>query len=75
MLLTADPDEIQKIYGGDGIDMKQNMQESLPKLLIIMTNDYCYFPDETVTMGVPVIWVIVDSEVNPPWCECVHIEI
>ena len=55
--------------------MKQNMQESLPKLLIIMTDGYCDFPDESVTMGVPVIWVIVDSEVNPPWGECVHIEI
>lgn len=55
--------------------MKDNMQDDLPRLLIILTDGYCSFPNESVTMGIPVIWIIVGSDVNPPWGECVHIEI
>lgn len=55
--------------------MKNNMTDKLPRLIIILTDGQCSFPDETAAMGVPVIWIIVSDRVNPPWGECVHIEI
>ena len=73
--------EIKPVGGGgtryDAIFkyMQENMSENLPKLIIIMTDGYCNFPSEEATLGIPVIWVIVNSDVNPPWGECVHIEI
>ena len=35
--------------------------------MIILTDGYSTFPDEEMAMGVPVIWIVVDSDVVPPW--------
>ena len=54
--------------------MRQHMAERLPSLVIILTDGYCNFPDESAAMGVPVVWIIVNSGVEPPWGQKVHIE-
>lgn len=41
--------------------------DDLPVAMIILTDGYSTFPDEEKAMGVPVIWIIVDSDVVPPW--------
>lgn len=41
--------------------------EDLPVAMIILTDGYSAFPDEEMAMGVPVIWIVVDSDVVPPW--------
>lgn len=38
-----------------------------PNAIIILTDGYDFFPDEEAALGVPVIWIIVDSDVVPPW--------
>lgn len=35
--------------------------------IIILTDGYCSFPDEEKAMEIPVLWVINNNEVNPPW--------
>ncbi|MGN0178220.1 MAG: VWA-like domain-containing protein [Monoglobaceae bacterium] len=44
-----------------------NEQDELPALMVIITDGFAAFPDEEAALGVPVIWIIVDSEVKPPW--------
>lgn len=47
--------------------------DALPRAIIIITDGYATFPDEAATKDVPVFWIMVDSEVEAPWGECVHI--
>ncbi len=49
-------------------------EEDLPVAVIILTDGYAWFPREEAALGVPVLWVICDSMVEPPWGRCVHIE-
>ena len=53
--------------------LSERLKESLPKVIIIITDGYASFPDEAVALGVPVIWLIVDSEVQPPFGEVLHV--
>ncbi len=41
--------------------------DDLPRAMIILTDGFSSFPDEEEALGVPVIWIIVDSDVVPPW--------
>ena len=54
--------------------MKENMSDDLPRAIIIMTDGYAVFPAEEDACGVPVIWIITDSEVDPSWGEVIHID-
>lgn len=63
-----------KVIGGGGTSfysifnkLKEFDRDSLPKAIIIITDGYAPFPDEKEAMGIPVIWIIVDSSVTPPW--------
>ncbi len=42
-------------------------QDESPNVIIIITDGYDEFPEEEAALGIPVIWIIVDSEVVPPW--------
>lgn len=42
-------------------------EEELPNVIVIITDGYASFPDEEAALGIPVIWIIVDSDVVPPW--------
>ena len=35
--------------------------------LIIMTDGYARFPDESASMGIPVLWMINNDIITPPW--------
>ena len=72
--------EQMKPIGGGGTDFKKIFnhiekcnEEELPKVIIIITDGYADFPDESKAMGIPVIWLIIDSDVDSPWGECLHV--
>lgn len=48
-------------------------REERPALIAVITDGCARFPDESAAAGVPVIWIITDSSVEPPWGQCVHI--
>ena len=48
-------------------------EDELPRAILIMTDGYAAFPDEDAARGVPVLWIIIDSDVDAPWGECIHI--
>lgn len=43
------------------------IEEELPNVIVIITDGYASFPEEEAALGIPVIWIIVDSDVVPPW--------
>ena len=61
-------------YGGGGTDfrpifdyMAQHYSNHLPACLIIYTDGFGTFPSKQATLGVPVLWLINNNEVNPPF--------
>ena len=35
--------------------------------IIIMTDGQAPFPDESSAMGIPVLWMINNEDITPPW--------
>ncbi len=71
-----DEDEFKVIHpkGGGGTAfepifeyVRDKMQERPPRVIIILTDGYAPFPSESVTMGIPTLWIINNTDVNPPW--------
>ena len=46
-----------------------NNLDNKPKAIIILTDGYATFPKESVRNGIPVIWVMNNDKVTPPWGE------
>lgn len=80
----SDEDEFRKIEaaGGGGTDfgiifeyVKEYMSDDLPVSIIILTDGYAPFPDEAVAMNIPVLWLINNEEVEPPWGKVARIRV
>lgn len=54
--------------------MEDHYEDDLPTAVIILTDGYADFPEEDAACGLPVMWIIIDSDVETPWGECIHIE-
>ena len=66
--------DIKKIcpVGGGGtsfdiiFDFVSRLEER-PASIVVLTDGYAPFPPERAAMGIPVIWLICNEEVTPPW--------
>lgn len=47
--------------------VREEMQEHPPVSIIIMTDGYAPFPEESEAMGIPVLWLLNNTEIDPPW--------
>lgn len=70
-----------KPCGGGGTDfyvifqyVKEHMKEHLPAMIIVLTDGYAPFPEEWQAMGIPVLWLIINSEATPPWGKTARIK-
>lgn len=66
--------------GGGGTDfdiifryITEHMQDEEISGIIILTDGFCKFPDESAARGVPVLWVVSSDSVIPPWGKYVKI--
>lgn len=73
--------KIIKPMGGGGTSfhiifdyVKKNMAEDLPASIIILTDGYAPFPEEKSAMGIPVLWVINNEKITPPWGKIARIK-
>lgn len=80
----SDVEELKKIkaYGGGGTSfhcifdyIKDYMHDNFPKTLVILTDGYAPFPDIEETMGIPVLWLIDNDKVTPPWGKVARLKI
>ena len=80
----ADEEEFEAIRprGGGGTSfnvifkyVQNEMSDNLPVSIIILTDGYAPFPKETATCGIPVLWVINNDEVSPPWGKIARIKV
>lgn len=72
----SDENEFKTIKpaGGGGTDFQiifeyvfHHMSDKLPASIIILSDGYAPFPQEKLAGGIPVLWLLNNEEVNPPW--------
>lgn len=72
----VDEDEFSAIRpvggGGTSFDVifqyvQEKMQRDPPESIIILTDGCAPFPDREAAMDIPVLWIINNDYVNPPW--------
>lgn len=73
---------IIKPAGGGGTDFQivfeyvsKYMQDRLPASIIILTDGYAPFPKKELSMGIPVLWLLNNEEVDPPWGKVARIKL
>ena len=47
--------------------IRENMQEKLPISIIILTDGYGDFPEESDALEIPVLWLLNNDHIDPPW--------
>ena len=77
-------DDVLKIKpaGGGGTDFQiifeyvhQKMAENSPACIIILTDGYAPFPQEHLARDIPVLWLIDNNDVEPPWGKVARIKV
>ena len=80
----SDEDEfiVIKPKGGGGTDFEvifryvdEHMTDEPPASIIILTDGYAPFPDEEKANGIPVLWLLNNENVEPPWGKIARIEV
>ncbi len=74
--------KIIKPAGGGGIDFQiifeyvfHHMSDKLPASIIILSDGDAPFPQEKLAGGIPVLWLLNNEEVNPPWGKVARITV
>ena len=77
-------DDVLKIKpaGGGGTDFQiifeyvhQHMQDKPPACIIILTDGYAPFPQEHIAKEIPVLWLIDNKDIDPPWGKVARITV
>lgn len=53
----------------------EEMKEEPPVSIVILTDGFAEFPKEAVSNGIPVLWIIDNEEVTPPWGKVTRISL
>ena len=71
---NVDEFKVIKPVGGGGTDFQiifeyvhKHMQDNPPVSIIILTDGFAPFPKEKLAMGIPVLWLLNNTQVDPPW--------
>lgn len=73
--------DIKVAPGGGGTDFQiifeyvnENMNDPVPSAIIILTDGKCFYPNESIANGIPILWIINNEDVTPPWGKVVRIK-
>jgi predicted metal-dependent peptidase len=79
---TEDEFKVIKAKGGGGTDfgvifkyIEEKMSEEPPVSIIVLTDGYAPFPKKTQAQGIPVLWLLNNEDINPPWGKVARIEV
>lgn len=51
------------------------MSDKPPASIIILTDGFAPFPQEKLAGGIPVLWLLNNDTVNPPWGKVARIKV
>ncbi|MBQ3589935.1 MAG: hypothetical protein II980_05745 [Clostridia bacterium] len=79
---TIDEFKIIRPFGGGGTSFDcifdyvnhHWKHEEPPSSIIILTDGYAPFPNESIANNIPVLWIINNNEVTPPWGKIARIK-
>ena len=80
----SDEDEFKAIKsaGGGGTSffiifeyVRRYMQDNSPSCIVILTDGYAPFPKEDLSDGIPVLWLLNNDKVEPPWGKVARITV
>lgn len=80
----VDEEELLRIkpVGGGGTNfynvflyIKEEMQDNLPETIVVLTDGYAPFPEEEMAGEIPVLWLINNEKITPPWGKVARIEV
>ena len=61
-------------YGGGGTSfeiifeyIREHLDEFTPAMIVIFTDGYAKFPERKAAMNIPVLWLISNTQITPPW--------
>ena len=70
-----------KPYGRGGTNfqavfdyVKENMIDDLPSKIVILTDGEANYPDESETLGIPILWIINNKKKTPPYGQVVRLD-
>ena len=73
---------IIKPAGGGGTDfqiifeyVQKHMRDKFPASIIILTDGFAPFPKEKLAGGIPVLWLLNNDQVDPPWGKVARITV
>ena len=79
--MNEDEFRVIKAKGGGGTRfdiifdyVRREMSDKLPKSVVILTDGFAPFPDESEALGLPVLWIINNDSVEVPWGKCARIK-
>lgn len=79
---NEDEFKVIKPAGGGGTDFQivfeyvyKYMRDNLPASIIILTDGYAPFPNQALAGDIPVLWLINNEDVNPPWGKVARIQV
>lgn len=79
---TEEEFRVIRPVGGGGTDfqiileyVQLHMADDLPACIIILTDGYAPFPKEHLANGIPVLWLLNNEEVDPPWGKIARIKV
>jgi len=55
--------------------VNKEMSQTPPACIIMLTDGHGNFPDEKITNDIPVLWLITNEFVNPPWGRIARIKV
>lgn len=77
---SQDEFKLIKPYGGGGTSffsifnyVNEKMEDKNLSSIIILTDGYATFPPKEIAKDIPVLWVINNEKVDPPWGKVVRI--
>ena len=80
----VDEDEFKAIRpkggGGTRFDIifdyvEEHMEDDPPISIVILTDGFAKFPREEMSNGIPVLWIIDNEDVTPPWGKIARIKV
>jgi predicted metal-dependent peptidase len=75
-------DDLMRImpYGGGGTDfrvifeyIKHELSNELPACVVIFTDGHAPYPSQSETMNIPVLWIINNEKITPPWGKVIRV--
>lgn len=55
--------------------IQNRMIDDLPVSIIVLTDGYADFPKEEASLGIPVLWILDNNTVMPPWGKIARISV